>query len=202
MQGAFPSPEVASVDDLGVLAAGRGIAGPVAQHALGGGTGEDAAQQPDSRPMPHPLTRAALARSAGDCSPTVVEHIVEQAGIGRSQPIGLLAGLPLREGCRCAEPPLHILSTALNDVRDEALPVVLAPCRDLQRRVEETEERTEALLDAAVRGSGNQDQVPARVVGHELAQEFVAELLAPPTLPGRPRRAVRLVDHHEVGRMS
>src|SRR3954452_17216715 len=152
--------------------------------------------------MPHPALRAPLAGGTGHGAAAVIEHVLEQAEIVGAELVCLLARLPLRERRGGAEPSLDILPATLDDVGHEPSPLGGTLSRSLERRVEQAQERAEALLDAAMRRGGDQDQVPPRIAGHELAQELVPQLLAAAALTTRLGGAVRLVDDDEVRRVG
>ena len=98
---------------------------------------------------------------------------------------------------------LDIASAALDDVRQQTLPVVASRARRrlLETGVEQAEERAEAFLDAAVRCRGHQQQVPASITREGL-QQLMTLVLATLALAARACRAMRLIDDHEIGRRA
>ena len=192
--------------DGGRIVLARGVGcdalGPLGQHARRHGrAGEHAAQQSDRRPVPHPPLLRAHAGLTGDRLAAVGQHVLEQLPEGGAERVGLLGRLALGKGCRRPEPALDILATTLDEMGLEAAPQLLVVGDSAERRVEQPEQRAEALLDAAVRRGGDQDQVPG-AVGGELGQQLVSLLLRTAVRARRPGGAVRLVDDDQIGRVA
>ena len=129
--------------------------------------------------MPHAPLLSAHAGLTGDRLAAVGQHVLEQLPEGGAERVGLLGRLALGEGCCRPEPALDILATTLDEVGLEAAPQLLVVGYPGESGVEQPQQRAEALLDAAVRRGGDQDQVTS-TVGGELGQQLVPLLLGTP----------------------
>ena len=192
---------VAVEDAIEELFAGLGagvLPGTGAQGLHGRGGARPGAAQEGQRPPEVEALPALVPRSGFDDLGAVVEDVVEECLPGAAEPVGELLRLAARKEVALA-PFREVGAPPLDEVPREA-PAETCALRargvrqTLEVRGEQAEEPVEGGVVAAVRGRGEQDEVPRRAAGQALEQ-LVALVPAP---AGRGAR-MRLVDDHEVG---
>ena len=133
----------------------------------------------------------------------ILQRLVEQLAVGRQEHIGLLPFHPAREQGIGVQVAGDIGAAALHHMRGEPLARAAVPlAREVvgqagEGGIEQAEQLPERLLLAAVRGSGDQDQVPLGFVGQPRDQ-LEALVAAAPRL-ARGDAGVGLVHDHQVG---
>ena len=177
---------------------GVDVGGPGAQGGGGGPRrGGQRPQQRQRRPVPDPLPQLAAVGIA-DGLAGVLQHVGEQFLVGRGQQVGPFLAQPvLREGCRLPGIGADVAAAALHEVAGEPLPALdRFEVDGGQARVQQRQQVAEPFLLAAVRGGGDQDQVPGGVLG-QAGDELVAEHPGP-AAGAVGDAGVRLVDDQQV----
>ena len=192
---------VAVEDAIEELFSGLGagvLSGTGAQGLHGRGGARPGAAQEGQRPPEVEALPQRVPRPGFDDLGAVVEDVVEERLPGAAEPVGDLLRLAAREEVALA-PFREVGAPPLDEVPREA-PAETCALRargvrqTLEVRGEQAEEPVEGVVVAAVRGRGEQDEVPRRAAGQALEQ-LVALV---PAAAGRGAR-MRLVDDHEVG---
>src|SRR5262245_47327623 len=110
--------------------------------------------------MAHPLLWGPQLPARLDGFAAVIKNVIEELEIVTFKLIALLFRVASREWRLTAQPLLHASTTTLNHMPKQLLPFPLL----LQGRVKKTEQRAEALLDAAVRSGCDKDHVTRSVL--------------------------------------
>jgi len=158
------------------------------------GARQQRAQDCNCGPMPDPLLWSPEPASVFERLAAVVQDIGEEALIGSREFVPSLLGFSFRKWRLRAEPLLDIPAPPLDEGGNERLAIERFGRITIEARIEQAQQRTKALLDAAVRRRGDEDDMPVRVLG-EIPQQFVALVFGSRCGTARPRRSVRLVDN-------
>ena len=146
---------------------GVDVGGPGAQGGGGGPRrGRQRPQQRQRRPVPDPLPELAAVGIA-DGLAGVLQHVGEQFLVIPGQQVGPFLAQPvLREGRRLPGIGADVTASALHEVAGEPLPSLDRFKVDRsQARLQQRQQVAEPFLLAAVRGRGDQDQVPGGLLG-------------------------------------
>ena len=169
--------------------------------AQGGGgrprRGGQRPQQRQRRPVPDPLPQLA-AFGVPDGFAGVLEHVIEQFLVASGQRVRPFLGQPvLGERRGLIEVGADVGAAALHEVAGQPLAALHRfEVHGLQVRAQQGQQVAEPLLLAAVRGGGDQDQVPGWVFG-EAGDQLVAEHPGP-AAGAVGHAGVRLVDDQQV----
>ena len=162
--------------------------------AQGGGRrprrGGQRAQQRQRGPVPDPLAQLA-AFGVADGFAGVLEHVVEQLLVRPGEGVAALLGMPVfGERGGLVDVDADVAAAALDEVAGQQVPALDRFEVDVfEVRLQQGQQVAELLLLAAVRGGGDQDQVPLGVLGQALDQ----------LVPQHPRPAAGAVGDAGVG---